>query len=81
MNGHTHQAIFTNYKLQIINHTYFTALPPCIMKLSNVTPRILANAKRTSCAGHSKRKGLKQERRAITDTLRSELSDPIPLHC
>ena len=51
------------------------------MKLSNVTPRILANAKRTSCAGHSKRKGLKQERRAITDTLRSELSDPVPLDC
>ena len=51
------------------------------MKLSNVTARILANAKRTSCAGHSKRKGLKEERRAITDTLRSELFDPIPLDC
>ena len=49
------------------------------MKLSNVTPRILANANRTSCEGHSKRKGLKQERRVITDTLRGELSNPIPL--
>ena len=51
------------------------------MKLSNVTARILANAKRTSCAGHSKRKGLQEERRAITYTLRSELSDPIPFDC